>query len=266
MTLLVATDRGLYCAAGDFFIDPWAPVPRAVVTHAHGDHLTPGSEAYLVAEPGRRLAEQRLGGRAVDTITYGETRTVGDVSISMHPAGHILGSAQIRLEHRGEVWVVSGDYKTDPDPTCAAFEPLRCHTFITESTFGLPIYRWPAEDTVRAEILAWHEANRAAGRASILFAYPLGKSQRLLAIAAGLRRPDLDPRRSGNDDRTVSGRGCRTARHPPGAGGVAQDRMARWIRAGTAIRSGFAVAAALRAVEPGLCVWLDAGAGQSPPA
>ena len=182
MTLLTATDRGLYCAAGDFYIDPWAPVTRAVVTHAHGDHLAWGSDAYLVASPGEALARARLGGRAVDTVAYGEHRTIGGVDISLHPAGHILGSAQVRVEHHGEVWVVSGDYKTDPDPTCAPFEPIRAHTFVTESTFGLPIYRWPSESSVKRELLAWQAANRAAGRASIVFAYPLGKSQRLLAM------------------------------------------------------------------------------------
>jgi putative mRNA 3-end processing factor len=182
MTLLVRTDRGLYCRAGDFYVDPWQPVPRAVVTHAHGDHLTSGCDAYLVAEPGQALVRARVPAGLVDTAAYGETRTIGGVTISLHPAGHILGSAQVRVEYRGEVWVVSGDYKTVPDPTCAAYEAVPAHVFITECTFGLPIYRWPPESVVRDDVLAWQAANRSAGRASVLFAYPLGKSQRMLAL------------------------------------------------------------------------------------
>ncbi len=181
--MLRTTDCGLYCEAGDFFIDPWAPVPRAVVTHAHGDHLTWGCDTYLVSHDGAGVTRERLGswGSGVESVAYGETRLVNGVSVSLHPAGHILGSAQVRLEHRGEVWVVSGDYKTDPDPTCAPWEPVRCHTFITESTFGLPIYRWPSQRQVFDELNRWWAANAAEGRVSLLCAYALGKAQRLLA-------------------------------------------------------------------------------------
>jgi putative mRNA 3-end processing factor len=181
--MLRTTDRGLYCEAGDFHIDPWAPVARAVVTHAHGDHLTWGCESYLVSETGAAVSRERLGawGAGLESMPYGDTRTINGVRVSFHPAGHILGSAQVRLEYRGEVWVVSGDYKTDPDPTCAPWEPVRCHTFITESTFGLPIYRWPSQQQVFAEINAWWAANAAAGQVSLLCAYALGKAQRLLA-------------------------------------------------------------------------------------
>lgn len=181
--MLRTTDRGLYCEAGDFFIDPWAPVPRAVVTHAHGDHLTWGCDTYLVSHDGAGVTRERLGswGSGVESMAYGETRLVNGVTVSLHPAGHILGSAQVRLEHRGEVWVVSGDYKTDPDPTCAPWEPVRCHTFITESTFGLPIYRWPSQRQVFDELNRWWAANAAEGRVSLLCAYALGKAQRLLA-------------------------------------------------------------------------------------
>ncbi|MFN9309068.1 MAG: DNA ligase-associated DEXH box helicase, partial [Gemmatimonas sp.] len=181
--MLRTTDRGLYCEAGDFFIDPWAPVPRAVVTHAHGDHLTWGCDAYLVSHDGEGVTRERLGrwGSGVESVAYGETRLVNGVTVSLHPAGHILGSAQVRLEHRGEVWVVSGDYKTDPDPTCAPWEPVRCHTFITESTFGLPIYRWPSQRQVFDELTRWWAANAAEGRVSLLCASALGKAQRLLA-------------------------------------------------------------------------------------
>jgi putative mRNA 3-end processing factor len=181
--LLRATDRGLYCEAGDFFVDPWAPVPRAVVTHAHSDHLTWGCDAYLVSAEGAAVSRERLGRWAsgVEAVAYGETRTINGVRISLHPAGHILGSAQVRLEQGGEVWVVSGDYKTDPDPTCAAWEPVRCQTFITESTFGLPIYRWPAQRDVFAEVNAWWAQNAREGVVSLLCGYALGKAQRLLA-------------------------------------------------------------------------------------
>lgn len=180
--LLEMTGRGLYCAAGDFHIDPWRPVERAVVTHAHGDHVSWGSRAYLGSVEGERVLRTRLGSEVrIRSVAYGETIDVGGVRISLHPAGHILGSAQVRLEHRGEVWVVSGDYKTEPDRTCTPFEALRCDTFVTESTFGLPIYRWAPQEEVFDEIAAWWEANRRVGRASVLFAYALGKAQRLLA-------------------------------------------------------------------------------------
>lgn len=181
--LLRVTDRGLWCEPADCYIDPWAPVDRAVVTHAHGDHLRWGCRHYLVAEPGLGVTRQRLGALAdrAEGMPYGARRTINGVTISFHPAGHILGSAQVRVEHRGEVWVVSGDYKTEPDPTCAPWEPVRCHTFVTECTFGLPIYRWPAAAQVTAEINAWWAANAAAGRASLLYGYALGKAQRLLA-------------------------------------------------------------------------------------
>ena len=180
--LLRLTNEGLYCDAGRFHVDPWAAVPRAVVTHAHGDHVAWGCGAYLASTDGAALLQLRLGGTgAVEALPYGQTRRLGGVSVSLHPAGHILGSAQVRLEAGGEVWVVSGDYKTDPDPTCLPFEPVRCHTFISESTFGLPIYRWPAQSEVFGEINAWWRTNADAGRASLLSGYALGKAQRLIA-------------------------------------------------------------------------------------
>ena len=155
---------------------------RAVITHAHSDHATPGSRAYLAARPGEALLRARVGGEAaIQAVDYGEAVSLGGVRLSLHPAGHILGSAQVRIESGGEVWVVSGDYKLEPDPTCAAFEPVACHAFITESTFGLPIYRWPPQAGVFAEIRNWWAANQEAGKASVLFAYSLGKAQRVLA-------------------------------------------------------------------------------------
>jgi putative mRNA 3-end processing factor len=185
--MLSETADGLYCEAGDFYIDPWNPVPRAVITHAHGDHARPGSQAYLCAGPTAPLLARRFGGSAtVEGVPYGQRLTLGAVTVSFHPAGHVLGSSQIRLEGRGAVtgegvWVISGDYKRAPDPTCAPFEPVRCNTFVTESTFGLPIYRWDAVAEIIANILGWWEANRSEGRSSVLFCYTLGKAQRLLA-------------------------------------------------------------------------------------
>jgi putative mRNA 3-end processing factor len=182
LPLLTETSSGLWCEAGRFHIDPWEPVDRAVITHAHGDHARPGSRAYLCAAPGAPLLRRRFGADAViEAAPYGQTLTLGDVRVSLHPAGHVLGSAQVRIDSTEGVWVVAGDYKRASDPTCAAFEPVRCDTFITESTFGLPIYRWDATDAVIDDIAAWWNTNRDAGRTSVLFCYTIGKAQRLLA-------------------------------------------------------------------------------------
>ncbi|NUQ19701.1 MAG: ligase-associated DNA damage response exonuclease [Gemmatimonadaceae bacterium] len=190
--LLETTERGLYCAAGDFYVDPWMPVDRAVITHAHGDHAHHGSNRYLCSTEGARVRSTRLGpGASIESIDYGADVSINGVRVSLHPAGHILGSAQVRVEHRGEVWVVSGDYKTEPDPTCTPFEVVRCHTFVTESTFGLPIYRWSPQREVFAEIAGWWRANREAGRASVLFAYALGKAQRVLAGLLGAESGEI---------------------------------------------------------------------------
>ncbi len=180
--LLITTPSGLFCPAADAWIDPWRPVPRALITHAHSDHARVGSDAYLCAADGVGVLRERMGFDArISGLAYGATTTLNDVTVSFHPAGHLLGSAQIRLERGGEVWVVSGDYGTTPNPTCAAFTPVRAHTFVTESTFGLPIYRWRAPDAIFAELNAWWRANADAGRASVVFAYALGKAQRVLA-------------------------------------------------------------------------------------
>ena len=185
--LVRPTAQGLYCAPGDFYIDPWRPVERALITHAHADHARHGSRGYLAASPGVSLLQRRLGADSrIEGLAYGQRLRTGDVEVSFHPAGHVLGSAQIRIEHRGEVWVVSGDYKRDPDPTCAPFEVVACHTFVTEATFSLPIYVWPSGESVAGEILQWWEINRAEGRASVLFCYALGKAQRVLAELARL--------------------------------------------------------------------------------
>ncbi|MDU9415637.1 ligase-associated DNA damage response exonuclease [Pseudomonas sp. zfem005] len=180
MDLVVARPEGLYCPPGDFYIDPWKPVERAVITHGHGDHARTGNGHYLAAAAGEGILRARLGDIRLQTLDYGERLDHGGVTLSLHPAGHVLGSAQVRLEYQGEVWVASGDYKTEADGTCAPFEPVRCHCFITESTFGLPIYRWQPQASLFAEIDAWWRANQAAGRASVLFCYAFGKAQRIL--------------------------------------------------------------------------------------
>lgn len=261
-SVLELTPAGLYCPAGGFHVDPWQPVPRAVITHAHGDHLRPGSDAYLLSDPGERIARRRLPPEArIETLPYGRPISLGDVRVSLHPAGHVLGSAQVRIEYRGEVAVVSGDYKTDPDPTCTPFEPVRCDLFVTESTFGLPVFRWPAQEEVFGEIAAWWRANRQAGRPSVLFAYSLGKAQRLLAgladeserddagaiyahgavvgpsddyRAGGARLPPLLPVAEAGADTDWS-RALVVA--PPGSGGTAW--MRRFRGAATAFASGW---------------------------
>ena len=213
-TMLAETADGLYCEAGGFHIDPWNPVARAVVTHAHGDHARPGSGAYLCAEPGAGLLARRLGSDVrIETLPYGEARTLGEVRLSFHPAGHVLGSAQVRLQPRGRmanggVWVVTGDYKRAADRTCAPFEPVPCDTFVTESTFGLPIYRWDSTDSVVRDILGWWAANAAERKSSVLFCYTIGKAQRILSelarhtdrlvFAHGMMLPMIDAYRERN--------------------------------------------------------------------
>jgi putative mRNA 3-end processing factor len=185
--LLRVDDCGLFCEAGGFHIDPWRPVPRAVISHGHGDHARWGSGAYLGAEPGVPILQRRLGAEAViEGVPFETPVRINDVTVSFHPAGHILGSAQIRVERNGEVWVFSGDYKRAPDPSCEEFAAVRCHTFITEATFALPIYRWGETAAVAREVLSWWDEGRAAGRASVLFCYALGKAQRILAALAAL--------------------------------------------------------------------------------
>ncbi len=173
---------GLYCPRGDFYIDPWEPVERAVLTHAHPDRARPGSRSYLTSAEGVALVREVCGGAAVESLEYGRAVAMGGASVSLHPAGHMLGSAQVRIEDRGEVWVVAGDYQLAPNPTCTAFEPLRCHAFVTGALFGLPVFRWPEPNAVAAQIHRWWQGNREAGKVSLLFAYPLGKAQRVLAM------------------------------------------------------------------------------------
>lgn len=180
-SLIRLTPKGLYCERGDFYIDPWKPVKRAVLTHAHADHTYRGNQHYLVPLEGERLSRIRLGDEArISTAPYGEIQDLKGVKVSFHPAGHVLGSSQVRVEYKGEVWVVSGDFKLTPDATCAPFEHIKCHKFITEATFGLPIYRWSPTEVIFEEINDWWRQNREEGKASIIYAYSLGKAQRIM--------------------------------------------------------------------------------------
>ena len=189
MGALTFTPSGIYCAAGDFFIDPWRPVDRALITHGHADHARPGMGAYLATDLAAPVLRHRLGDIPLDTIRYGEVRQIGGAAVSFHPAGHVPGSAQIRVEVAGEVWVASGDYKVVDDGLSAPFEPVTCHHFITESTFGLPVFRWQPQDVIAAELNTWWAACADAGKTAFLGCYALGKAQRLLTLL----NPDQGP-------------------------------------------------------------------------
>lgn len=179
--LLRFTNRGIYCQQGDFYIDPWRPVDRALITHAHSDHSRWGNKYYLAHKDSEAIMHLRLGADInLQTVDFNTPITINGVKVTFHPAGHIIGSAQIRVEYEGEVWVFSGDYKTEDDGISGAFEPIKCHTFITESTFGLPVYRWKPQPQIFSEINNWWDRNKAAGKNSMLFCYSLGKAQRVL--------------------------------------------------------------------------------------
>ncbi|HEV7781817.1 MAG TPA: ligase-associated DNA damage response exonuclease [Chitinophagaceae bacterium] len=187
MPLIEFTNKGLYCRAGDFYIDPWKPVPRAVITHAHSDHARPGSEHYLCHPATLPILKLRLGENiSADSVEWNKALTQNGVKISLHPAGHIIGSSQVRIEYKGEIWVVSGDYKTEDDGISGAFEPVLCHTFITESTFGLPVYNWKKKETIFSDIQHWIIKNQSKGKTSVITAYSLGKAQRVLQCIAGI--------------------------------------------------------------------------------
>ncbi|MFZ9282413.1 MAG: ligase-associated DNA damage response exonuclease [Prochlorococcaceae cyanobacterium] len=183
--LLELTPQGLYCRAAQAWIDPWRPVPRALITHAHADHARPGCAEYWATGASEGILRQRLGaGINLIPVDYGQLHRIAGARVSFHSAGHVLGSAQIRLEAGGESWLVSGDYKRCADPSCAPFEPVQADVFITEATFGLPIYRWQSGAAVAREIVSWWQA--APERPSLLFCYAFGKAQRVLAELAAL--------------------------------------------------------------------------------
>ena len=179
--LLTFTPEGIFCRQGNFFIDPSKPVKDAIITHAHSDHARFGHKNYLAHQQSLPILYQRLGEINVSGVRYNETISKNGVNISLHPAGHIVGSSQVRVEYKGEVWCVSGDYKTTPDPIAQNFEPVRCHTFITETTFGLPIFQWPDERSVIEQIESWWQENQSKGKVSLISAYALGKAQRILS-------------------------------------------------------------------------------------
>lgn len=188
--LLIPTREGLWCEAGGFHVDPWRPVPLAVVTHAHADHATPGCGRYLASQNTLDVMRVRfsadLDGEVID---WGTSRSLGGCSVSLHPAGHVLGSSQVRIAHRDEVWCVTGDYKCDADSSCEPFELVPCDTILSECTFGLPVYRWRDPADVFAEMNAWWRSNAERGRTTVFLAYAFGKAQRILS---GLD-PDIGP-------------------------------------------------------------------------
>lgn len=178
--MLQFKSKGLYCPQADIYIDPWKPVKRALITHGHADHSKWGHQHYLCTHSAKPVIQYRLGNINIESVAYGETVTINGVKFSFHPAGHIVGSAQIRMEYKGEIWVVSGDYKIQNDGISEEFESVKCHAFITESTFGLPIYKWKPQADVMQEINAWWQRNKSLGKVSVIGSYALGKAQRLI--------------------------------------------------------------------------------------
>lgn len=179
--LVTLRPQGLYCAAGDFYIDPWRPVHRAVITHGHADHARAGHAALLCSARGLPVLRARLGqDQPLQGLAWGEGLRLGEVTVSLHPASHVLGAAQVRIVSAAGVWVVSGDYRVASDSSCDAFEPVPCDVFITESTFGMPIYRWAPQAQVMQELLHWWQAAAREGQACVLYTYALGKAQRVL--------------------------------------------------------------------------------------
>lgn len=192
---LAFTPSGIYCPAGDFYIDPWKPVNRALITHGHADHARRGMGSYLTTDIAAPVMRHRLGDVSIDTIGYGERLQIGGATVSFHPAGHVPGSAQIRIDVAGEVWVASGDYKVVDDGLSTPFEPVKCHHFITESTFGLPVFRWQDQAVIAAQINDWWAACAAAGKTAFLGCYALGKAPTADVDAEPRFRPDPDPHR-----------------------------------------------------------------------
>lgn len=180
MPLLEFSPNGIFCAQAGVYIDPWKPVQRALLTHGHSDHARPGHQFYLCTRAAQPVIRHRLGPVSLETLGYGEATWINGVRFSFHPAGHIVGSAQVRVEYRGEVWVVSGDYKLENDGISDVFEPVPCHTFITESTFGLPVFHWKPQERIFGEINAWWQENLIQDNISVITAYALGKAQRIL--------------------------------------------------------------------------------------
>lgn len=183
MTLVQFTKKGIYCPQGKFYIDPWYPVDYAIISHGHADHARKGMKHYLCQSDSEAILKQRIGfDIKIESLPYNSEISINGVTVSFHPAGHIIGSAQIRLEYKGYVLVFSGDYKTQADYITIPFEPVKCHTFITESTFGLPIYHWKEEAILQKELQDWVQLNKSNNRTSVFFGYSLGKAQRLMSL------------------------------------------------------------------------------------
>jgi len=180
MPVIEFTEAGLYCPKADVYIDPWKPVNKALITHGHSDHARRGHKAYACVKSSQPILRHRLGPINITPYKFGEVFKINGVKFSFHPAGHIIGSAQIRIEQDGEIWVVTGDYKLEDDGISEPYEQLQCHHFITESTFGLPVYKWTDQAEVYSEINNWWKTNIEAGKTSLLTAYSLGKAQRIL--------------------------------------------------------------------------------------
>lgn len=178
--LLAFNQNGIHCAKADVYLDPWRKVDKAIISHGHADHSRWGNKKYITHHDNIPIMKHRLGEIDVMGKAYGESFTINNVKFSLHPAGHVIGSSQIRVEHQGEVWVFTGDYKDEADRVCTPYEPVKCHTFITECTFGLPAFKWKPQAEVMTDINEWWQNNKADGRTSVLFGYSLGKAQRLL--------------------------------------------------------------------------------------
>lgn len=178
--LLEFNDKGIYCEAAGVYLDPWKPVDKAIISHGHADHARWGHKQYITHTSNVPIIKHRIGDIEVAGKEWGESFSINNVKFSFHPAGHIIGSSQIRVEHKGEVWVFTGDYKTEDDGVAVPFEPVKCHTFITECTFGLPAFKWVPQQQVIDDINTWWQENRDDGKTSVLFGYSLGKAQRLL--------------------------------------------------------------------------------------
>ncbi|MDR2283918.1 MAG: ligase-associated DNA damage response exonuclease [Sphingobacterium sp.] len=182
MSLLTVNENGLYCKQGDFYIDPWRPVKVALITHGHSDHMRWGMQHYICHHHTIPILRLRLGfDQSVQGVGYGESFEINGVEVSFHPAGHIIGSSQIRLSYKGEVWVFTGDYKIEPDGVSQPFELVPCDHFISECTFGLPVYQFPSSSSIYADINQWWRFNAQQGYNTVLYGYALGKAQNILA-------------------------------------------------------------------------------------
>ena len=187
MKFIKFTKKGIYCIPGKFYLDPWFPVDYAIISHGHADHARWGNKHYLCHNDSKAILKHRIGQDiSIESMGYNEPKTINGVQVSFHPAGHIIGSAQIRLEHKGYVIVFSGDYKTQPDFISVPFEPVKCNEFITESTFGLPIYKWKSELDLQAELQNWVLQNQQNNRTSVFIGYSLGKAQRIMKLVEGV--------------------------------------------------------------------------------